>query len=186
MRVIGGKLTGRKLFYLKEKKIRPTKNIVRKAIFDSLKGEIENKRVLDIFAGTGALGIEAISYGAKEVVFVEFEKRAVEIIKKNILNLNIMEKATIIRENVEKALNHIEEKKFGLILLDPPYNYPDEKLLFLLNMIWKNKILEEKGIIVVEHSVKKKIPYIEGFEIYKEKKYGNTAVSFLKEANGER
>jgi len=180
MKVIGGLLKGRKLCYLKERNLRPTKNLVREAIFDSLRGWIEGKRVLDLFAGTGALGIEAISHGAEKVIFVESRRKSTEILRENLLNLAIVEKTEVLREQIEVSLKELKGKKFDLILADPPYNYPDEGFSGFLKFIRKENILEEDGIIVLEHSLKRGIPEIAGLCIYKNKKYGNTSVSFIK------
>ena len=98
MRVISGYLSGRKLFFSgKKKDLRATKDVVREAIFDSLREWIVDKKVLEIFAGTGALGIEAVSHGAKEVVFIEEKREAVNYIKQNIEQLGISEVCSVKR-----------------------------------------------------------------------------------------
>ena len=90
MKVISGHLKGRRLFFPADKKaLRPTKDLIREAIFDVLRGWVADKRVLDLFAGTGALGIEAVSHGAREVVFIESERGALNIIRKNLEILGI-------------------------------------------------------------------------------------------------
>lgn len=181
MKVIGGLLKGRKLCYLKERYLRPTKDLVREAIFDSLRGWIEGKRVLDLFAGTGALGIEAISHGAEGVIFVEWRRKAIEILRENLLNLAIAEKTEVLGEQVEVALKELKGKKFDLVLADPPYDYPNDKIAGFLEFLKKEDSLDEDGIIILEHSRKRDLPEIEGLCVYKNKKYGNTSVSFLRE-----
>ena len=156
---------------------------VKKSIFDSLSEWIIGKEVLDIFAGTGALGIEAISRGAKSVVFVESMREAVKVIKKNVENLNL-KNVEIVKGDIWKVLKYFEERKFDLILADPPYEYPEERLGKLLEKVGNN-ILREKGIIVVEYSAKKKLPEIKGFKVYKTRKYGNTSITFLRKEDGE-
>ncbi|MGB9678197.1 MAG: RsmD family RNA methyltransferase, partial [Candidatus Ratteibacteria bacterium] len=101
MKIISGILKGRKLKFIKDKKIRPTKDIVREAIFDSLRGWIVNKRVIEMFAGSGILGIEAISHGAKKVIFIEKDKRGIKVIKENVESLGIEKYCEIIKGDCE-------------------------------------------------------------------------------------
>lgn len=181
MRVISGYLKGRKLFFPeKSKGLRATKDIVREAIFDSLRGWIVDRKVLEIFAGTGALGIEAISHGAKEVVFVEEDTEAINCIKKNIEHLGISEICNVKKGRVEQSIIEFTEKNFDLIIADPPYDYPSSRIAQILKNILELHILNEDGIIVIEHNRKTPIPEVDGFVIYKEKKYGKSMVSYIR------
>ncbi len=188
MRVISGYLKGRRLFCPEGKKkgLRPTKDLVREAIFDALRGWIEGKRALDLFAGTGALGIEAASHGAREVVFVESDREAVNSIRKNIESLDIAGRCTIRKGKAEKVIETLENEEFDLIIADPPYDYPGKKILYILESIAGLKVAGEEGIIVIEHGNREKLPEVEGLEIYKEKHYGKSAVSFLKIVKNEK
>ena len=181
MKVISGIFKGRKILFLKKGDIRPTKNIVKRSIFDSLNEWIIGKEVLDIFAGTGALGIEAISRGAKKVVFVESMREAVKVIRKNVENLQL-KNVEIIKGDVGKVLKYLEDRKFDLVIADPPYEYSEKMLGKLLEKIG-SEILKEEGIIVVEYSAKKKLPEIKGLKVYRSKKYGNTSITFLRKEN---
>ncbi|MCM8830106.1 MAG: 16S rRNA (guanine(966)-N(2))-methyltransferase RsmD [Candidatus Omnitrophica bacterium] len=181
MRVISGYLKGRRLFFPEKKKgLRATKDVVREAIFDSLRGWVVNKRVLEIFAGTGALGIEAISHGAKEVVFVEEDREAIRCIKRNIENLNIEKSCTVKKGKAEQSIEELNNEKFDLIIADPPYDYPSGKIAQILKNILDMNILDNQGIIVIEHNRRNLLPEVDGFTVYKEKFYGKSVVSFIK------
>jgi len=180
MRVISGYLKGRKLYFIKEKGIRLTKDIVREAIFDTLRGWIVGKRVIEIFAGIGALGIESISHGAKEVIFVEKDKRVVELIKKNLKELGISDKGVVKSGRVEDFIEEFKDLKYDIIIADPPYDYPEGKIKKLLEKIVELNVINEEGIVVFEHSIKKKLPEVEGLEVYKTRKYGKSCVSYLR------
>lgn len=181
MRVISGYLKGRKLIFpADKKKLRPTKDITREAIFDVLREWIIDKRVLDIFAGTGALGIEAVSHGASEVVFVESEAEGINIIRKNIDTLNIIGICSVKKGKAEKVITEFQKKKFDLVIADPPYGYPESRVESILKNIVELEILNSGGIIVMEHSRKDAIPDVEGLTVFKEKFYGKSTVSYLR------
>jgi len=180
MRVISGLYKGRKLKFIKDKEIRPTKGIVREAIFDTLRAWIVNKKVIELFAGCGMLGIEALSHGAKKIIFVEREKKCVEIIKENIKNLKLEKKCEILKGDSEYEIEKLENLKYDLIISDPPYNFPVSKLERIMEKIVKLDILKKNGILVIEHEFKKEVPIVEGFELIKKKKYGKTGLTYLR------
>ncbi|MCM8803659.1 MAG: 16S rRNA (guanine(966)-N(2))-methyltransferase RsmD [Candidatus Omnitrophica bacterium] len=180
MKVISGIYKGRKLKFIKDKEIRPTKDIVREAIFDTLREWIVNKKVLEIFAGNGILGIEAISHGAKKVIFIEKEKRGIEVIKENIKNLGIEKKCEIIKGDCEYEIEKLKNIKYDLVIGDPPYDFPISKLERIIEKIVKLNILKKNGILVIEHDRKKEIPKFEGYEIIKNRKYGKTELTYLR------
>ena len=123
MRVIAGRYGGRRLKAPKGKTTRPTSDRVREALFAML-GDIDDERVLDLFAGTGALGIEALSRGARQAVFVERDRGAIEAIEANLAALGLDgEQAQLRREDVDQALKGARKRKetYDLILIDPPY-----------------------------------------------------------------
>lgn len=181
MKVISGKLKGRNLLTIQNNKnIRPTKNIIREAVFDVLRSFIEDVSVLDLFAGTGAMGIEAISEGAKEAVFVESEYEASMVIKDNLKSLGIESVCQVIKGSVEKKILDFKNSKFGLIFLDPPYNYNSNRIFKILSNIVDLKIIEEGGIVVLEHTKDNKVQPFDGLTLYKEKKYGKSWVSYFK------
>ena len=136
--------------------------------------------VLDIFAGTGALGIEALSRGATAATFIEKNKSAVSIIKKNIQSCNLEEKTTVIQWDVLKNLNCIRSMtpRFNLVFMDPPYQ--KNMLQLTLKHVHNSRALENNACLVVEHSAFDKIPDpFEGFHLKDERKYGKSLVSFL-------
>lgn len=180
MKVISGIYKGRKIKFVKDKEIRPTKDIVREAIFDTLRGWIVNKKVIELFAGSGAIGIEAISEGAKKVIFIEKEKRCIEVIKENIKNLGIEKKCEIIKGDCEYEIEKLTNLKYDLVIGDPPYDFPISKLERIMEKIVKLNVLKKNGVIVIEHEIKKEIPELEGYEIIKKRKYGKTELTYLR------
>ncbi|MEO0299120.1 MAG: 16S rRNA (guanine(966)-N(2))-methyltransferase RsmD [candidate division WOR-3 bacterium] len=181
IRIIGGDLKNRELLRkgIKKEFVRPTTAIVRKSIFDSL-GEIKGFTVLDLFAGSGILGIESISRGAEKVVFVEKDRYLIENLKENLKRLNLLEKGFFYNTDFEKAVKVFDEKKekFDLIFIDPPYRL--NSVYKPLKVLSEKKILNENGLIVYLSYISEKIDH-ERFKIFKEKKFGITKISFLKE-----
>ena len=161
LRIIGGDFKGKRLKSIHGKLIRPTGDRIREAIFNILSTRVAKAVVLDLFAGTGALGIEALSRGAKRVLFVDNGKESLSVLKQNIALCGLAEKTDIIRWNIRQNLNGIKSlgQKFDLIFLDPPYN---------------------KNLIVAEHSVYESLPAdLCAFQLTDQRKYGKTLVSFL-------
>ena len=187
MRIISGKFRGRKLIKFNKETIKPTKDKTRESIFNIIISyfNFENKNnlplqglnVLDIFAGTGALGLEAISRGAKNVTFIEKSRDNLRVLYKNVDHLKINEKVTIIKRSI-KNVKKINEK-FDIIFIDPPYQMD---LIFkkTLKKITDFKILKKETLIILEHSRKKKIIVPKIFEIIKEKDYGNSSLTLIK------
>lgn len=173
MRVDSGKFKGRKFAENKCDHIRPTTDKVRQALFVKLQFFVPNKKVLDLFCGTGALGIEAVSRGAEQVVFVDKDARSVEMTKDNLKSMGISEK--VFKCDAGVFLDRCEEK-FDLILLDPPYKSGQyEKVL---PKIFEKKLLSDDGIIVCEHAKEDSFDYGE-FIVFDEKRYGNIILTYL-------
>lgn len=177
MKVISGTLKGRKIDGYNLDGTRPTMDRVKESLFAMIQNYIGESICLDLFAGSGNLGIEAISEGATFVYFNDNNKKAVEIIKKNIKKFNILEKSEILNMSHKKALNELTGKKIDIIFLDPPYktNYIEESI----KLIDSNDLLSDNGIIVCESSDLNKIIYTDNFQILKEKKYGDKWVVIL-------
>jgi 16S rRNA (guanine966-N2)-methyltransferase len=185
LRIIGGTLKGRKLATIRGKIIRPTADRLREAIFNILADRVENSVVLDLFAGTGALGIEAFSRGAQSVVFVDNSKSAIAVLKKNISTCAVQENTTIIKWDILKNLNCIKSMNpaFDLVFLDPPYN--KDCLKTVLHNLSRNDALEKGACLVIEHSDTEPVPLkIPAFNIADERRYGRTLVSFLRYQTG--
>ena len=174
MRVDAGIFKGRRLLENKYEHIRPTTDKVKQSLFVKLQFFVPEKSVLDLFCGTGAMGIEALSRGASEVEFVDKDARSVEMTKANLKNLGITNK-------VHKcdALVYLEncQKQFDLIILDPPYKSGlYEKVL---KKIEEKNLLSEDGIIVCEHAKEDVFDY-QNFEVFDEKRYGTIMLTYLK------
>lgn len=173
MRVMLGELKGRPVSI--PNGIRPASNIVKKACFDILKGEIEGKRVLDLFSGSGALGIESLSLGAKEAVFIDSNPACVSTIKKNLFSLGLDQKASVYFKDALSAINdfYVYKKKFDLIFLDPPYY--EGHLINTLQNLEDYDILTPSGYIISLSYIKDKtISNNKHFSVILEKKYGQT------------
>ena len=181
MRIIGGEARGRTLHFPSGSKERPTSDFLRENLFNLL-GSLQNKSFLDLFAGSGSVGLEAISRGAQGVFFVEKNKHLVEVIKKNIQTCCLDKNCRIIAGDIEFGLRDLFRKKyeFDIIFADPPYNHDlvEETLKFLS----KYHVLKEDGIIVIQHSIKEKFSEPADDNIYQtdQRKYGDNALTFLK------
>lgn len=179
MRIIGGQAKGIRLKSLKGLNTRPTSDRVKESIFNIIAPYIYNARVLDLFSGTGNLGIESISRGAKKAYLIEKNRKCIAIINDNITKTKFNDKIKIYIQDVISAIKLFGEKneEFDIIFMDPPYlkNF----VIPSLKEISKNNILSNNGIIIVEHDLKDDLPKkVENLEIFKEKKYGNTKISF--------
>jgi 16S rRNA (guanine(966)-N(2))-methyltransferase RsmD len=178
MRVISGSAKGRKLYAPKSHNIRPALDKVKGAIFNIL-FDVTGLKVLDLFAGTGAVGIEALSRGAAHCTFVDMSNEAVTIIKKNIELCRFEESALLFPKRVDIAVEYFgkHNQKFDLIFVDPPY------LKGLVNptlqMIADQNILQESGKIIVEHSPKEPITPPHSLILSDSRKYGQTLITFL-------
>lgn len=173
MRVDSGIYKGRRLLENKYNHIRPTTDKVKQSIFVKLQFFLPNKNVLDLFCGTGAMGIEAKSRGARKVTFVDKDERSISMTKTNLKNLNINEK--VFKSDAQLFLEKTSDT-FDLIILDPPYKSGlYEKVL---SKIYNKNILNENGVIVCEHSADDTFDY-SPFYIYDEKKYGSIMVTYL-------
>ncbi|MCP3923693.1 MAG: 16S rRNA (guanine(966)-N(2))-methyltransferase RsmD [Desulfobacterales bacterium] len=179
MRIIGGKHKRRKLFSVPGLGTRPTTDRVRETLFNIISFEIQDAYVLDLFAGTGAFGLESLSRGAKFSVFADNNKQALSVIKKNIECLKELKNSKVVKCDITKNLTPllISEFKFNLVFLDPPYEKGMVKKT-LINL-GNSKLLANNAKIIVEHSKSEKIEQIELLSLNDERVYGRTKVSFL-------
>ncbi len=184
MRIISGSFKGKKIFEPKDLKTRPLKDLTKESIFNiinhSNKFEInlESSKVLDLFSGVGSFGIECLSRGVKEVIFVENYSNVLPILKKNLSNLKSINNYKVIESNIyEDRELFFFNNKFDIIFLDPPYK--DKNLDKLLLKIQNSKIIKEKGIIIL-HRHRNEIDSLPtSFKIIEEKKYGISKILFL-------
>ncbi len=186
MRIIGGEDRGRKLRTPKGRRIRPSSDWVREAIFDVLGDRVPGSRVLDLFAGTGALGMEALSRGAREAVFVDSSPQSIALIKENLDLLAKADRSRVIRCSARKYVSGIggEEGPFDLIFIDPPYRIEMKYLQQLIIDIAERGLLASEGILVVEGLKERGIsPIARDFLLVKRKIYGDTSVDFIKVKN---
>ena len=153
MRVIGGSVKGRRLGTPKWYGLRPTSERLRETLFDVLDDRIDSVQFVDGFAGTGAVGIEALSRGAAHVTFVETDLRAVRLIKANLLRCAFNARYTIVHVPIQKAWSRISDRQCGVIFLDPPYEY--NNLESVLTSAASQ--LTEDGLVVLEHAARRKI-----------------------------
>ena len=184
MRIIAGTFRGKKILEPKDTLTRPLKDLTKESIFNILnhssKFEINLKKsnILDLFSGVGSFGIECLSRGSKEVVFVEKYNAVLPILKKNLKNLKLIENYKIIEKDIyDVAFFTSLEKKFDIIFMDPPYK--DKNLSILLDNIKNEKILNKNGILVVHRHKNEKDLIPKKFKVIEEKKYGLSKIIFL-------
>ena len=184
MNVISGKYKGLHLYTPQDVKIKPTLALVKRALFDFLTPVLDSKSFLDLYAGSGALGIEALSHGAGRVVFVEKDPRCVKTISKNISRIKDID-ADIIALDVFKALRLLEGEKFDIVFMDPPYR--DRLLKSTLLEILKCDIVNNNSLLIAEHHKKEIINNkIGDFVLKKQRKYGETIVSIFELGDKDR
>lgn len=178
LRVIAGELGGRRLKSHERPGLRPTTDRVRESVFSMLGSRIDfdGIEVLDLFAGTGALGIEAISRGAARCRFVESDRRTASLIEENLRDLGIDDCATV---TVRDALRYVAEtdERFDLIVADPPYAAPifDQ----LVHAIFERDMLREQGVFLLEHSSAMKPRVPEAATLVTARSFGDTSVTLL-------
>lgn len=178
MRVITGKARGIQLKTPDGLKTRPTADRVKEALFSIIQFEIAGARVLDLFGGTGQLGIEALSRGASSVVFVDHGEDACRIIRENLRRTGFSESASVIRSDYLEYLNHCNDQ-FGIIFLDPPY--AEVFLENALNRITEIDILQSGGIIITERPFGKELAWdSEKLLRSKDYKYGKTLLTVFR------
>ncbi len=184
MRIISGKARGTKLFTLDGLNTRPTLDRVKESLFNIMNFKLQDSIVLDLFAGSGALGLEAISRGAKQAIFSENNREAQNIIEKNIDKTKFKEQTLLIKKDYKDALLIIEDKKIkcDVVFIDPPYK--TDLIKKSLEEILSRSILNEDAIIVLEtdepERIEQEIADL-NFEIIDNRKYGRVNLFFLKQ-----
>jgi 16S rRNA (guanine(966)-N(2))-methyltransferase RsmD len=175
LRIIAGDFKGRRLFAPKDSRIRPTTDKVKESIFSMIMPYLEDAVVIDLFTGTGNLGLEALSRGALRCYFGDKSRESLELTRQNIAHCRAQEKSVPILGDYEYVLRKIREKA-DLIFLDPPYK---EGLTGdCIGLISKLSLLSEEGVIVAEHGAGEILPdELSGYTKIKEKTYGTIAIS---------
>ncbi len=182
MRITSGSAKGHNLQVPDAKDLRPAKEMVRSAIFSMLGGKIKNAQVLDLFAGTGAYGIEALSRGAQYCDFVEIDYKTHQALEKNLNHTKLNNKAKIYNQDAFKYMEMQPEEKYDIIFFAPPYKLGAPKDL-LLNA---GKTLKANGVLIIEHRKESPVPEIKGLEKVKNREYGITGVTFLQKVSNPK
>lgn len=188
MRVISGKARRTNLETIEGLETRPTTDRIKETLYNMINPMIYDCNFLDLFAGSGAIGIEALSRGAKLAVFVENNKNAINCINKNLLKTHLKDNAKVYETDVNKYIQKAQNEGvvFDIVFMDPPYNKEIEKeVLYSLS---GSSIINEDTLIIVEASLDTKFDYLEeiGFEIQKRKEYKTNVHMFIKLCNNER
>lgn len=175
MRIIAGDYKGRKLQNPVDKRIRPTADKVKEAVFSILAADIYEANVLDLFSGTGNLGLEALSRGANHCWFGDNSRDSISLLRENIRYCRAEDRATVIPGDFRKTLQKLTDP-MDVIFLDPPYN--QGVLPKCLKLIDEYCLLKDQGLIVAEHRKEEILPQqVGGFEKIKERKYGTVVIS---------
>ncbi len=180
MRIIAGEFKGRRLAPVKGR-IRPTSDKVREALFSILGPEVEGAAVLDLFAGTGALALEALSRGAREAVLVEDQAAALEVLRRNLETLGVAERTRVLPVPVQRALNTLAGRgeKFNLVFLDPPYGRGLAGAT--LKALAAAGLLAPEAVVVAEHSPREILPeHLGHLRLSRSRRYGDTQVAFYR------
>ena len=186
MRIIGGKYKGKKLIQPLDKTTRPLKDLVKESIFNIIQHsnkiniQIENSKILDLYAGSGSFGIECISRDAKLVYFFEKHLNAIKILNQNINSLKENSNYKLFEKDCLDFLasDSFKTKNFNIIFLDPPFK--EDTLNKILNLILSKNILKDDGLIIIHRHIKDKIKIIDELEIVEDRKYGISRIFFCK------
>ena len=184
MRVVSGSFKGKKIFEPRDNKTRPLKDLAKESIFNIIEHsnkfntQLIDSKILDLFSGVGSFGIECLSRGSKKVVFVENYSGVLPVLKKNLLNLEIVKNYEILENDIynDKVLSKLNDK-FDIIFLDPPFK--DKNLNEFLLELKNFEILNKNGVIIIHRHKDDKDKFSENFRVVDEKKYGISKIYFL-------
>ncbi|MER3456058.1 MAG: 16S rRNA (guanine(966)-N(2))-methyltransferase RsmD [candidate division GAL15 bacterium] len=183
MRVAAGEAKGKRLRVPRGVHARPTQDRVREAIFNALGSRVVDAEVLDLFAGVGTLGIEALSRGARRAVFVELEARTAAALRANLQAAGLQDRAEVWRADALRALRQLQQRGdcFDLVFLDPPYR--SSWLARALRALAESPVLHHEGLVVAEGARGEPLDG-HGLEVVWHRTYGDTSVGFLRRAEG--
>ncbi len=177
MRVIAGKYRGRNLFSPKDQAVRPTTDRIKENVFNLLQTRVPGSEFLDLFGGSGAMTIEALSRGAARAVIVDYDRESVKLIKKNFSALGIGKEGQILEVDYHAAAQTLFGRSFDIVFLDPPYHADFyENVLTTLS---EYRLLKEGGVAVFEHATERALLLPTGWSILDERKYGSVTISIL-------
>jgi 16S rRNA (guanine966-N2)-methyltransferase len=176
MRIIAGEFKGRRPKVPKWDGLRPTSDKLRETMFNILAPRMAGARVLDVFAGTGAVGLEALSRGAAETVFIEHDRRAAALIAENAELCGVQNRCVIIRDRAEHALHqHIAHGPFDVVVLDPPYDF--EPLATVVDTAARH--LAPGGVLILEHAFRRAVPVVTGARVTRTVRSGDSALTMF-------
>ncbi len=180
MRVISGTARGLKLLSPKDNSIRPTTDRIKESLFNILAPYLQDISFLDLFSGSGAIGIEALSRGAKNAVFIDSSNESYKIINQNLQKAKFLQKAIVYNEKCNTALKKLSalNSRFDIIFMDPPYNKDLTRQTLIT--ILENDLLNNNSFIICEQHIKEQIPEVFGLYNYKTKNYKITKMTFFK------
>lgn len=179
MRIIAGKRKGLLIKTIDGDSTRPTRDMVREALFSILTGRIIDCKFLDLFAGSGAIGIEALSRGAKECYFSDINAQCIRVIKENIGKAQFTNESHIYNLDYKQVLKKLRGNKFDIIFIDPPYN--KGMGVDSINLISEYNLLSDDGVVILETDTNEEVPEKIGeLEIYNNKRYGRNILNLFK------
>ena len=179
MRVIAGKARGLTLNTIDGDSTRPTRDMVREAIFSILAFKIPDCNFLDLFSGSGAMGIEAISRGAKSATFIDINPECIKVISKNIEKAKFLEYSKVYNTDYKNAIKKFGNHSFDIVFVDPPYN--KEMGIDAITRLSENDILSDGGVIILETDTNEIVPdEIGRYEKFNYKRYGRNILSFFR------
>ena len=181
MRIIAGAYKGRRLTTPRGDTTRPTADQVRIALLDTLMPWLPEARVLDLFAGAGGVGLEALSRGAAHVTFVERDARAVQALRANVATLGVAPATRLVRADVGRALRALRRdgERFDVVFLDPPYGGDD--VTTTLDMLGDAVVISDRGVVVAQHPTKRAPAAIVGrLEAFRARRFGETTLTFFR------
>lgn len=185
MRVISGSARGLKLKAPDGFSTRPTTDRIKESLFNIIAADLYDCRFLDLFSGSGAIAIEALSRGAEKAVMVDADIKSIKVINDNINAARVSDRAEVIKCDVVTAISRLGARgdKFDIIFMDPPYNR--DFINNALNAVVKADILSDSGYIIAEQSIEDAVPEINGLRVWRIKDYKITKMTFLERENPE-
>lgn len=182
MNVIAGSARSLKLIAPEGLDTRPTGARVKESLFNIISNDLYDADFLDLFAGSGAMGIEALSRGAKSAVFIDLSDESIKAVKRNLEFTRLTDKASVIKSDVVSAINSVKSK-FDIIFMDPPYSKGLTQKT--LDAIAKAEILKENGFIIAEQAIDEEVPNVKGLKVFRIKEYRISKMTFIEYENTE-
>ena len=185
MRIIGGQWRGRRLFAPEGMETRPTSDKVREALFNIIRNDVFDARIWDVFAGSGALALEALSRGAEFAVLTDASRKASAAIKRNIELCGAQEQTRLLTTEWQGAVSSLKGQQFSLVFLDPPYKLTSAYADVVKRLLAEN-MLTEDALIVMEHSRDAVLPELpDEVDLYDTRRYGDTSLSLVRRRGAE-